>query len=261
MELGQVSPLALAGMGFSLAVVMLLPVVLCILLVTRFHARAGAFLSGILIFVVFAMVLEPMLHDLVLGSNRALFEQNIWLYAFYGGLAAAVFEETGRWLGMKYLVKSRRPADAVAYGVGHGGVEALLLVGFTYLSNLMVSLAINDGSILQNLNAMDAATAETYLAQISLLWTTPAYQFLLAGVERMLAIALQVGLSVLVWRAVCTGIKAYWLLAFVVHFAVDAALVVAANFLPLLLVELLLAAVVALLWLGMILPVLRRSAC
>ena len=46
------------------------------------------------------------------------------LYAVYGGLMAALFEETGRYSAMRFLVKPMDFPNAFMYGAGHGGVEA-----------------------------------------------------------------------------------------------------------------------------------------
>ena len=49
---------------------------------------------------------------------------NIVLYAVYGGLMAAAFEECGRWIAYRTVLKSRmdKDANALMYGVGHGGM-------------------------------------------------------------------------------------------------------------------------------------------
>ena len=59
---------------------------------------------------------------------------------------------------------------------------------------------------------------------VTLLATLPSYQFLLSGVERLLAIALHIALSVIVWFAVKWDGKLYlYPAAILIHFAVDAA--------------------------------------
>ena len=48
----------------------------------------------------------------------------------YGGLMAGVFEETGRYVSFKwFLKKETRIQDGLSYGIGHGGIEAMLIVG------------------------------------------------------------------------------------------------------------------------------------
>ena len=52
------------------------------------------------------------------------------------------------------------------------------------------------------MTALEPAQQEVTYHQLSVLWTTPAYQFYLAPVERISAIALQIALSILVYSAV-----------------------------------------------------------
>ena len=86
-------------------IIILIAIILMTLLVPlgvmfALRRRGGtwtAFLTGAGTFVLFAMVLEPILHNLVLRSPvGAAIQQNILLYALYGGLAAGLFEETDR---------------------------------------------------------------------------------------------------------------------------------------------------------------------
>ena len=59
---------------------------------------------------------------------------------------------------------------------------------------------------------------------VTLLATTPSYQFLLGGAERLLAVTLHIALSVIVWFAVKWDGKLYlYPAAILIHFAVDAA--------------------------------------
>ena len=70
------------------------------------------------------------------------------IYSLYGGLMAGIFEETGRYFSFKwFLKKENRIQDGVSYGIGHGGIEAMLIVGTTYLNNLIFSILINQGWI------------------------------------------------------------------------------------------------------------------
>ena len=83
-----------------------IPVCLSIYLVRKHRARLSTILIGAGTFILFALVLESIMHQLVLkGPLGASILDNTLLYAIYGGLAAGVFEETGRFLSMKFLMK------------------------------------------------------------------------------------------------------------------------------------------------------------
>ena len=124
------------------------PVCLSVYLVRKHHARLSTILIGAGTFILFALVLESIMHQLVLKwPHGASILDNTLRYAIYGGLAAGVFEETGRFLSMKFLMKREpsAPLPGVAYGIGHGGVEMLIIFGITMINNLAISALINSG--------------------------------------------------------------------------------------------------------------------
>lgn len=207
------------------------PVALAWWLVKKHHARLGTILVGAGVFFVFALLLEPILHQVVLkGPHGAAITGNTWYYALYGGLAAGIFEETGRFLGMKFLLKKEPTGalPAVSYGVGHGGMEMLMIFGITMISNIVVSLMINAGQVDTILSAVPAETREQVEAQFMKLLELNAGQLLLGLWERISALMLHLGLSVFVWTAVRKGGKWLWLFlaAILLHALVDACAVV-----------------------------------
>lgn len=215
------------GMIAAMTLVLLLTVAVPLGVMILLHWRGGSwksFLVGAGTFILFALVLEPVLHRLVLGSGAgAALQENIWLYGLYGGLMAGIFEETGRFLVFRYLLRhTSGRITALSYGIGHGGSEAFLLVGLTMAANLSLGLTYASGAALP---AETAAMAETLIA-------TPAWMFLWAGFERLTAMALHVSLSVLVCAAVRTGKRLLFPAAVLLHAAVDFAAVVSAAYLP-----------------------------
>lgn len=246
MEIGHVGAGTFAGIIFSLCISIALPVVLLIVVHKKTKARMAMAVIGAATFFLFAMVLEQILHAIVLGVGGERITGNIWIYGLYGGLAAGLFEEVGRFVAMRFAMKKQlNLPNALMYGVGHGGIEAILIVGLASVSNLVTSIMINAGTLEASLGALDQATKEATLTQLSALWTTPSYQFFLSGIERIVAVTLHIALSVLVFQAVKLGKKRYWFLAFAIHVGVDFATVIAANYLNLVLVEVMLAVLVA----------------
>lgn len=207
------------------------PVALAWWLVRKYQIRWQTILIGAGTFIVFALVLESILHQLVLkGPHGATIMGNVWYYALYGGLAAGLFEETGRFLSMKFLMR-REPTSAlpgVAYGAGHGGVEMLIIFGMTMISNLALATMINAGQA----DVLTAKVPEDQLAQVQAQFA--ALQGLSAGSiaigcwERISALVLQLGLSLMVWSAVRRGGKWLWLFpaAILLHALVDALAVI-----------------------------------
>lgn len=243
---GTVSGASMAGMVVSLLLSVGLPIFLCIFIYKKTKAWVPAFFIGCGIFVGFAMILEQICHAIVLTVTGSVLQDNIWLYGIYGGLAAALFEETGRWIAMKFCLKKHLTREnALMYGAGHGGIEAFLILGMSSMSNLLTAAMINGGLMEKTMNVLEPAQQELTYNQLSVLWTTPAYLFYLAPVERISAIALQITLSILVYSAVKTGQKLHLAAAFGLHFAVDFLTVICASAVPVWALELGLAVVVA----------------
>lgn len=222
----------IAGMVFSLLVALGVPIALCILIRKKLRADVVPFFLGAGVFFLFAMLLEQLFHVVILlraGAVSEALKQNIWLYAIYGGLAAGVFEETGRYLCMKFLMKKNlNRENAVMYGAGHGGFEAILLLGVASINNLVNSLLLNSGAFAAVLS--EGVDMQQALEAVSPLATLPSWQFFLGGMERLMAMALQIALSLLVFQAVKDRRSRYlYPVAILLHAAVNAVVVVIAN--------------------------------
>ena len=203
------------------------PVCLAVYLVRKHRAKLSSILIGAGTFILFALVLESILHQLVLkGPHGSDILGNTLLYALYGGLAAGVFEETGRFLSMKFLMKKEpsKPLPGIAYGVGHGGAEMLILFGITMINNLVISALINSGQADAIFAKVPEEAAGQLQAQLDQLQTLGAGTLLIGLWERFSALILHLGLSMLVWVAVRKGGKWLWLFpaAIVLHAIVDA---------------------------------------
>lgn len=242
----QVPGANIAAMFITLGICLALPIGLCIFWKMRSKAKLSAFFLGCGTFFLFALVLEQILHLVVLTVAGNLLQENIWLYAVYGGLAAGLFEETGRFLAMRFcMTKSLEKQNAIMYGIGHGGIEAILLIGLTYISNLATAFVINAGGLDALLTGMDESTAAAAYAQLSQLCTLSPADFLMAGLERISAIMLHIALSWLVYRAVKGRKAAFYLLAVGIHFLVDAGTVLLIQAIPVIALEAILLATTA----------------
>ncbi len=203
------------------------PVCLSVYLVRKHHARLSTILIGAGTFILFALVLESIMHQLVLkGPHGASILDNTLRYAIYGGLAAGVFEETGRFLSMKFLMKKEpsAPLPGVAYGIGHGGVEMLIIFGITMINNLVISALINSGQTDVIFSKVPVEAVEQLRSQLDQLQTIGVGTLIIGIWERFSALVLHLGLSMMVWVAVRKGGKWLWLFpaAIALHAIVDA---------------------------------------
>ncbi len=219
-----VSSVKIAGMVTSALLSIGVPILLLILWRKKTRAKWSAALWGAVIFVVFVFVLESLCHRLVLTGNGKLpvfMNAHPWAYAAYGALAAGVFEETGRFVAFKWLLrKQNRKETSVMYGIGHGGIEAILLAGVAAISSLVFVLSLNAIGA----EAMLAAAGEqaaAVQASIDSLVNTNAAMFFVSGLERMMAIALHISLSVFVFMAVKRGRFILYPIAILLHAGVD----------------------------------------
>ena len=223
------------------------PVCLAWYMVRKHHANLSTILIGAGTFIVFALVLESILHQIVLkGPHGSAHMDNTLWYALYGGLAAGVFEETGRFLSMKFLMKKEptAPLPGIAYGVGHGGVEMLVIFGLSMISNLAIAIMINTGMSDILFSQVPAEATAQVQAQLDTIQNSSAGIWLTGIWERVSAIVLQLGLSVIVWVAVRKGGKWLWLYpaAIALHAMVDAGAVIISKSAGIVPVELILSA-------------------
>ena len=213
-------------MGVCAVIGIVVPFLLAFWLVKKYNVNPVTILVGAGVFIVFALGLESVMHQIVLkGSAGATIIGNTWLYALYGGLAAGVFEETGRFVAMKWLLRKRsgKALTGIAYGFGHGGIEMLMIFGVTMVSNVVIAIMMNGGHqdlLLAGVPEESKAQALAQFAQIGSL-TTGA--LLIGFWERISAFILQVALSLIVWKAVRGGGR--WVLLFplaiLIHALVD----------------------------------------
>ena len=176
---------------------------------------------GAVAFFASSQVLEKIVHLLVLHPQKdgtvPLMTENPLLYVIYGISMAALFEETARLIFFKWLEKKKtlEDSDALAYGLGHGGLE-LIYIGIASLLNLFILFSAVES---QN-SAIMQLLPESTLATINNL---AAWQIYLLGLERILALLLQVGLTFWVYQAVRQKNWIYLVAAYGLHALFDLA--------------------------------------
>jgi len=182
-------------------------------------------LVGAAVFVVFQLITRiPLLQVLSAMPWYKDMAQRPWLYGIFLGFTAGLFEEGGRYLGYRTLLRNlSRWIDGFAFGVGHGGIEAITIVGLTNINNLFLALSINSGQFDQLAAQLPADVANQIVSQLTALQPLDAY---LAGIERIFAFIIQIALSLLVLISVRE--RKLWIagLAVLAHTLVDAPVVI-----------------------------------
>ncbi len=162
---------------FSLLCSVVLPVFLFVFLAKKSGSAKGVLL-GMGCFTATQILLRiPLLSLLSLWADYIVF-QSLYPVAYLSllSLSAGIFEEIGRYIFIRFFMKKSRCADAFAFGAGHGGIEAVLLVGLSQFALIFLT-----GGSLAGYCASD---------------------FLLSGAERIFAICAHIGLSLIIWYGV-----------------------------------------------------------
>lgn len=216
-------------------------------LVWRFRFHKGtlkATFIGAGMFFLFAMVLEQLLHVLMIP----LVVNNVVLYVIYGSAAAGVFEETARFLSFRFFLKKNRSAEnAVSYGLGHGGCEMILLLGLQAVIALAMIATVSPDVVSELSSESDFYAYSRVISQLTAYSQVTYGNLAISVLERIIALILQVSLSVLVMEAVMVKGR-IWLYpaAIVIHALMDVpAALYQCGVIPVIVCELIMAAFTA----------------
>jgi uncharacterized membrane protein YhfC len=217
-------------LAFVLQILIMLgfPVALWLLLKRRPGVTWGLIGAGGLTFIASQVVHLPLNWALgLLGGGRGVALWPMPLMALVAGLSAGICEEVARYLMLRFWRrKARSWAQGVAFGAGHGGVEAIVL-GLLVVVNFVAMVALRG----MDLGALgfSGGALEQVQAQAAAYWSLPWYLPLLGGLERVLAITIQVSLSLLVLQAFVRHSVGWLLAAIGAHTLVDGVVVFLAG--------------------------------
>ncbi len=205
-------------------------IALALALHRRLPAMWRSWVWGAIAFIASQLVRMPLLIALTVVSQTLGWnfgqEGNFWFNWAVLSLTSGLFEESARFLVLRFLGKETRGwRGAVMFGAGHGGIEAILLVAFTAFSNAFVLM--NADALLAQTKAAAPASVAALTQQIDLLRTVNAGLIGASLIERVFAIMLHIGLSVMVMQAV-EGRGSKWLfLAMLIHAAANGVTLIA----------------------------------
>ena len=120
--------------------------------------------------------------------------------ALAAGLSAGLFEEIARYVVYRLWIKEARTwRQAVMFGAGHGGGEAIIIGVLTAMTTINL-LALQNMDL--NTLGLTAAQLAALQAQMETFRTAPWYMALLGAVERVWAMTFHIAAAVLVMQAV-----------------------------------------------------------
>ena len=159
---------------------------------------------------------------------------SLWVLGIAAGLSAGIFEEVARFLALKFwLRKDTHTLLPVKYGIGHGGIEALLLGLIALFALVQVVVLGGEGAV----DLLPPEQVDLARSQLAAYWAVPWYYSVLGAAERISAMAFQIGASILVYKSVRTKNYLYLIIAVIGHTVLDAFAVVAVKQLDILLLE------------------------
>lgn len=161
-----------------------------------------AWLLGAAGFFVMQIIIRiPILSLLSLSQSFLDFATKHYVpYCLILALTAGLFEAAGRYAVAKIMSKRLTFRRSVAAGLGHGGIEAILIVGMTYVNNLVYIFMIRTGTfdrMVEQTAQLGVDTSALLTIKHTLEASGPAIYYL-AGYERLLTMIFHVALSLLV---------------------------------------------------------------
>lgn len=189
--------------GSFLTITTILPIALALIGSMKIRSIKPALLGAVCFSLIQLGIRLPLLrHVLPMWDGFARFQiQSPILFLGILSLSAGVMEECGRYAFM-YYGRLKEQREGILFGIGHGGTEALSLVG------------------------IDAAAM---LFAPAIIEATPNETYLMASVERIFAMTAHVGLSLLVLYSVLRKRRILLLLAVGLHTVYDFGIVYIAH--------------------------------
>ena len=183
--------------------------------------------AGAVGFIVSARMLELGVHYFCIVADNPVsrfINGNTVAFVLYGIIMAGVFEECGRYIVLKYVMKKNRtPENAVLYGIGHGGIEILAVILPMMITYLTIAVLFSAGNTEEALKALKI-TEETAGAALPSVQAAAAFDYgmmALNVVERLFAMLGHIGLTVIVYYGVVHAKKGYLPMAILLHMLAD----------------------------------------
>ena len=184
-------------------------------------------IAGAIGFIVSARILEIGVHYFCILQDNPVsrfINGSTDAYVLYGIIMAGVFEECGRYIILKYIMKKNRTREnAVMYGIGHGGIEILAVILPLMITYLSVAILFSGGDVENALSSLKI-TEENAAAALPSVQAAAAFDYGMMAmnvIERLFAMLLHIGLTVIVYYSVINAKKICLLAAILLHMLMD----------------------------------------
>lgn len=214
--------------ALSALLIIVLPILLGAWFARRFKLGWGLFGAGALTFIASQVLhipfnsylLNPLMEKFGLGTTST----GISLLAFgvLLGLSAGVFEETARYLTLRFWKKDARTwGESLMLGAGHGGIEAILLGIYAFY--ILIQMVMMFGMDVDAVGGITGADRGLEIFNfVSYYWGTSWYDFFWGALERFSAISFHLSASVLVYQSLKRKNLLWLIFAILWHTLLDA---------------------------------------
>jgi len=235
MELAKVGTNAFAALGVGVVLAIILPIAIALIWKFKKKERFTTILIGVASFVLFAMIIEKLIQNVLIFPTQMMLPDHAvsrfinarpLLWALVVALFPGVFEETGRLIAFKTVLRKRKNREtSISYGIGHGCGEAMILLGITYIEYIVFAVMINLGTFQTVIDQATAQAPDQINTVYALAGQIASFSMASLGValfERVFAVLFHIGASILVFYA-CKDKNKTWLypLAIILHTAMD----------------------------------------
>ena len=235
MEFGRVETGAMVSIALCAVLSIIVPIVIAVIWKKKKNEKFSTIIVGALTFLLFAIVLEKPIQNVLIfptamglqehAASRFINARPV-LWAFLVGLFPGVFEETGRLIAYKTVLKNRKNREnSISHGIGHGLFEVMFVIGVTFITYFAYAMMINAGTfgqVMEEALAKAPGQEEAIYASIEQIKTID-FAFVAGTLyERVFAVLYHIGASMLVFYA-CKDKKKFWLypLAIIIHTFMD----------------------------------------
>ena len=235
MEFAKVGTQPILALVTGMILAFAIPIGIAIIWIIKKKEPFTSVLAGAGTFLLFALLLEkPIQNALVFPVQMGFSEHSLSRYinarpvllSVITAMFAGVFEEVGRFAAYRTVLKNRTNREtSISHGIGHGGIEVVVILGLTYMTYLSYAFMINTGTfgmVVDQVRQQAPDQVDTIIklaGQISELTFTAV---LPAFAERAFAVLYHIGASIIVFYA-ARDRKKRWLLplAIILHTLLD----------------------------------------
>ena len=220
-----------AVVSLTITVILMIAIPVCFFICWRRKHREQTKISWLIAgaagFVISARMLEVGVHYFCIVADNPVsrfINGNTAAFVIYGITMAGIFEECGRLIILKYILKKDRTREnAVIYGIGHGGIEILTVLLPAMILYLAIAVMFSQGDTEAALKTLNI-TEETATAALPSVQAAAAFDYAMMAMnvmERLLAMLIHIGLTIIVYYGVVNAKKLCLPAAILLHMLAD----------------------------------------